>query len=764
MTIKAKIIILILISLGILGISISSFSIYNIKHTLLEVYFHELTAVRESKSNQLTRFFDQRTSDIEVLSKSENVKNIVDDLIEVHERVGVKANTNYFVKHPFAKEKKEKHEEFFQTYVEEYGYYDVFVICAKHGHVMYTAAKESDYGANLVHGPLKDSSLARLWKKVKDTNTTSYVDMEPYGPSANAPAMFIGTPIEVNGQVKAILAFQISDEAINNVMQFRKGYGKSQEDYLVGTDKLMRSDSYLDPKGHSLKASFANPSKGKVDTYASREALAGKTDTKIVIDYNGNPVLSAYAPIKIGEDIVWAILSEIDEAEVLEKPNSIRNTIIVISIVVFILIFLVAIYVINQSLVKPLALFQNGLLSFFTYLNRESNNVTPIKISNNDEIGSMSVIINQNIQNIKDGIDQDNAVLEDAKNVLSRVKNGWYSQHIETSTKNPSLESLKNDVNEMISATKTNFSTVNKTLQEYASNNYTKELVLSNIEKGGVFEQLINDINTLRVTITNILVTNKKNGLIIDDSSNSLLNNVDTLNKASNEAAASIEETAAALEEITGNVASTTEKIAMMSNLTNTVTKASSEGGSLAQETTDAMDEINNQVTSINEAITVIDQIAFQTNILSLNAAVEAATAGEAGKGFAVVAAEVRNLASRSAEAAKEIKDLVEKANEKANAGKLTADKMINGYGVLSGNIEETIKLIDDVNVSSKEQQKGIVQINDAINSLDQQTQKNAEIASQTKGIAENTSNIAKNIVKTVDEKEFVGKNDTEVL
>ncbi|RXI27686.1 methyl-accepting chemotaxis protein, partial [Arcobacter defluvii] len=83
-----------------------------------------------------------------------------------------------------------------------------------------------------------------------------------------------------------------------------------------------------------------------------------------------------------------------------------------------------------------------------------------------------------------------------------------------------------------------------------------------------------------------------------------------------------------------------------------------------------SMDEINNQVNLINEAITVIDQIAFQTNILSLNAAVEAATAGEAGKGFAVVAAEVRNLASRSAEAAKEIKAIVENATSKADQGK----------------------------------------------------------------------------------------------
>ena len=105
---------------------------------------------------------------------------------------------------------------------------------------------------------------------------------------------------------------------------------------------------------------------------------------------------------------------------------------------------------------------------------------------------------------------------------------------------------------------------------------------------------------------------------------------------------------------------------------------------------TESMEEINEQTSSIADAITVIDQIAFQTNILSLNAAVEAATAGEAGKGFAVVAQEVRNLASRSAEAAREIKALVENANSKADEGKQIANKMITGYSKLNENIKSS--------------------------------------------------------------------------
>ena len=195
-----------------------------------------------------------------------------------------------------------------------------------------------------------------------------------------------------------------------------------------------------------------------------------------------------------------------------------------------------------------------------------------------------------------------------------------------------------------------------------------------------------------------------------------------------------------------------------MSKLSSNVTTSANQGEKLANETTVAMDEINNQVNLINEAIGVIDNIAFQTNILSLNAAVEAATAGEAGNGFAVVAQEVRNLASRSAEAAREIKTIVENATIKANEGKEIASNMIEGYKHLNQNISQTINLISDIQNASKEQLLGIEQINDAVNQLDQQTQQNAMVASQTHDIAIVTDEISKLIVSDADEKEFIGK------
>jgi len=255
-----------------------------------------------------------------------------------------------------------------------------------------------------------------------------------------------------------------------------------------------------------------------------------------------------------------------------------------------------------------------------------------------------------------------------------------------------------------------------------------------------------------------MLIESKQNGLTLQNSSNTLLDNVSNLSSASNQAAASLEETATALEEITSNIANNTQNVIQMASYGNEVKNSISKGQKLATHTTTAMDEINEEVTSISEAIAIIDQIAFQTNILSLNAAVEAATAGEAGKGFAVVAQEVRNLASRSAEAANEIKAIVQNATDKANNGKNIASQMIDGYTHLNESITKTLELISGIENASQEQSSGIEQINNAIGDLDQQTQQNAAIAITTKDIAETVQGMAKNIVDEVDKNQFIGK------
>jgi methyl-accepting chemotaxis protein len=431
---------------------------------------------------------------------------------------------------------------------------------------------------------------------------------------------------------------------------------------------------------------------------------------------------------------------------------------LVISILILV-IFIVMATMISKYITEPIANFQIGLVNFFKYLNREVNDVEHLDDSLHDEIGTMAKVVNENIAKTKMGIEADNKLIKAAKSTMVRVERGWYSETISATTSNPVLQDLTDQVNKMIVATKKHFIEINTILEEYVHADYRNKVVVNDIEKGGVFELMVSDINKLRSTITEMLVENKQNGLTLEESSNTLLQNVSTLNRNSNESAAALEETAAALEEVTSNITNNTNNIIEMSSLASEVTISANNGEKLATQTTSAMNDIDKEVNAISEAIVVIDQIAFQTNILSLNAAVEAATAGEAGKGFAVVAQEVRNLASRSADAANEIKTLVQNATVEANNGKAIASQMIAGYETLNQNITKTIELISNVETASKEQLQGINQINDAVNSLDRQTQENASIASATNDIAVQTEEISKLIVLSADGKEFEGKD-----
>ena len=430
----------------------------------------------------------------------------------------------------------------------------------------------------------------------------------------------------------------------------------------------------------------------------------------------------------------------------------IQGAILILGVIILIILFISF----EKLVLRPLTSLQNGLDDFFKFLNKESNTIHPIGISYYDEIGRMFHVINENIANASAVIEDDNKFIDEVKQMVEKVKDGQLDNKFQNKITTPNLEELRLKFNEMLESLNQNIcndtNELLKLLASFSNQDFTNKIKNDN---GKVTVQL----NELGSLISMILRENKKNGLTLDNSANELLKNVEALNTSSNETAASLEETAAALEEMTGNIRSNGENIAQMNTYANELSSSAKEGESLANKTTVAMDEINNQVSAINDSITVIDQIAFQTNILSLNAAVEAATAGEAGKGFAVVAQEVRNLASRSAEAAKEIKELVENANTKANEGKDIADKMIGGYSGLSSNIKQTLELISDVSTSSKEQQIGIEQINDAVNVLDKQTQQNASVASNAQNIAQHTSTIAKKIVQNANDKEFDGKS-----
>ena len=439
----------------------------------------------------------------------------------------------------------------------------------------------------------------------------------------------------------------------------------------------------------------------------------------------------------------------------LSKIDNTLYTLYALIVIAFVLSFVIIVFVTN-SIKKPLLKFQTGLLEFFKYMNKEKDSASLINLKTNDELGEMAEAVNLSITRIKNGIEEDRVLVDSAIACANEAKKGHLNARIQGQTNNPSLNELKGVINEMLGAVESNIKSAMNVLSSYAKYDYRSSIDINSMQ--GDLKALCSDVNTLGNAITNMLVENKKIGLVLTSNSENLSQNVQNLTTSANNQAASLEETAAAIEEITANMENSSQNIAKMTSFANEVSNSVSLGQELASKTTSSMDEINEQTQAIADSITIIDQIAFQTNILSLNAAVEAATAGEAGKGFAVVAQEVRNLASRSAEAAKEIKELVENATSKANDGKAISNDMIEGYEKLNTNIHNTLELINDVSTSSREQFSAMEQINDTVNKLDGVTQQNAQSAAQANKVAQDVNEIAVEIVAKTDEKEFEGK------
>ncbi len=397
-----------------------------------------------------------------------------------------------------------------------------------------------------------------------------------------------------------------------------------------------------------------------------------------------------------------------------------------------------------------------GIEEFFAFINFEKDDIKLIGVDSTDELGMMSKIINKNIANTKANIQRERELIADTIRVANSINKGHLDQKIMVNSNNPALNELKDIINEMLNTLNSNISNILTVLTSYSKLDFRPRLKDNDLE--GIIQELEKDINILRDVITQTLLDNKKVGITLKENANILSFNMQSISTAANSQAASLEETAASLEEITSNITNNTQTTTKMASYGEKVKESIKIGQDLANKTVSSMEDINKQALAINEAIGVIDNIAFQTNILSLNAAVEAATAGEAGKGFAVVAQEVRNLATRSAEAANEIKRIVQLATSKTKEGSEIANSMIEGYTSLNENISITLDLIQNVTTASKEQSIGMVQINDAVNNLDQITQKNAQSASEANEIAKQTLKISNEIIEQVNSKEFDGK------
>ena len=483
---------------------------------------------------------------------------------------------------------------------------------------------------------------------------------------------------------------------------------------------------------------------------------------KIVSDKKGG-LISYYAETTNQNKIVayryipkwdmW-VVPGINKGDYLDDVHKDFLYYIVLLGVILIILQIVISLNINRSIKNGIDDFVKYFNEFLSFITFKQNRIEKVISKNNDEFSKLTIQINNVVDEFDANFKDDMKVIGEIVLTMDKVEQGIFKCRIKSETKNPMICTLKNTINKSLESLEFSMKDLERVTSSYSNNNFKDTIVIPSKLKDRLLS-VMTGVNTLGITLGNMAKQNLDNGQSLDKDASTMKKSMQDLSTKANQQAASLEETAAALEEITSITRNNAQNAAKMSTLGETVKKAVLSGQSLASKTAISMEEINEKVTAINEAITVIDQIAFQTNILSLNAAVEAATAGEAGRGFAVVAAEVRNLANRSADAAKEIKALVEDANLKANAGKDISTEMIEGYEILNKHISETITIIHDVSSGSKEQMTGIEQINDTVTMLDRVTQENANSANQISSIASEVSLMAQELVRDAKTKQF---------
>jgi signal transduction histidine kinase len=334
----------------ILIMIVSLISLSTTKTELKDQVFRQLESVRNIKKVQIENFFTRRIKDISVIAANPYTIEAYIHLEKAFSAAGGAAGQKFKghleEKYDAPGSYREIHDRYFPYFkyvIQQCGYYDLFLMSPEFGDTLFTVRKESDFGIPIGR---VSSSLRDVWLNVMKTGNIALSDTKPYSPSNNAPAQFLAAPIRQNNKIIGVAAVQISIHTIDEIMKERSGMWKTGETYLVGQDKKMRSDSYMDKINRSVHASFNGTVKTNgVDTVASRAALKGITSTGIIRNYRNREVLSAYTPISI-EGVKWAIIAEVDIEEIdMQISDALNRKIIFLFIVSAVILFFLSMVV-----------------------------------------------------------------------------------------------------------------------------------------------------------------------------------------------------------------------------------------------------------------------------------------------------------------------------------------------------------------------------------------------------------------------------------
>lgn len=646
----------------------------------------------------------------------------------------------------------------FENLARKQNYADIFLVDTE-GSVVYSVQKTEEFATNLENGPWAETAFAQAVRSVVDRgfdDASAFESFSVHAPKGGAATAFMARPVfNENDKRMGAIVYALPVAQFAEIVQSLDGVGESADAFLVGNDQTLMTDARFSDVEDTLVT--------RVDIAPVNRALSGESGTLDLTWPDGRNVIASFAPVSfLGVD--WASIATVGVNDIMAGVYNTLLRMIILAAVIFAAAQVIVVWL-ARSITRPIAEVTEALQTV-------SEGNYEIDISNTDrkdEVGALAratevfkektkEMVQLNIQREKDSRRMADLAKEREATALREVKlakekeqadveaaasraqmmdklgasfgdvveaaiEGRFTERVDASFDDEILVDLAENINKLLSIVDKGVTEAGIALQGVAEGDLTRKM---EGDFAGSFADLQNNVNAMTSALAGLVSDISASGNTLSSSSNELRDTADDLSRRAEQNAASLEETAASLTELSTTINSVSVNVKGASDSARDARLTAQESETVAAEAATSMDRIAKASKEIARVNGVIDDIAFQINLLALNAGVEAARAGEAGRGFSVVASEVRQLAQRASEAAREIGVVIAESDLAVSEGVAKVGGAKSSLETIANSIIAISSRVDEVSEAIGQQAMGIEEITESVGQIDRNTQRQA--------------------------------------